>query len=389
MEGNSSKLKEELNNYLIEQRGEMARFLLALVNQNSGTFNKSGVDRVGQFIRENLEGNGLKVKIKRHKKFGDLLCFESRVNKDLPRLLISGHTDTVFEPLPKPVKAEIRGDVLYGPGSCDMKGGLAIAIYALKFLKSIGRLYNVDFILTPDEEQGSMAFRNFQERCYHKYDYALVLEGAGQRMEVCVERKGVGRVTLEVFGQAGHSGHKNTQTANAIAELCQKVVKILALIREDVGTTINAGIVSGGEKLNVVASYARAEFDVRYFDLAEMERIKTGLEAIEKETIIKGTKTKIKLEAFSPPMVASVRSLKLLKLARKVNLEWLGKKLGVARRGGGSDGNVISQQGVGVLDGLGILGRRIHTSAEEVYLPSIRDRILLLVGVILRCQDSG
>ena len=383
------ELLEELKNYLLANQTAIRRYFVALVEQNSGTFNKEGVDRVGQIIKENLRNTDLKVTTRYHRKFGNLLYFRSAFKKGLPRLLISGHTDTVFEPSSGMSRVEIINDFLRGSGSCDMKGGLVVATYALKLLGKIGQLFNVDLLLTPDEEQGSKAFRRLQNVIYRKYDYAIVLEGAGQKMEACVERKGVGKIVLDVFGRAGHSGHKNIKAANAIEEICQKIPRIVALGRGEAGTTINVGTVSGGEKLNVVASHARAEFDVRYFDFTEVDRIRKSLNLIEKDVVIKGTKTKVRLEAFSPPMIANAKSLELLHVAQKVNQTLFGKDLGVGRRGGGSDGNIISQQSVGVLDGLGILGKYIHTSEEEAYLPSINDRVLLLVGVVLKCQNNS
>src|SRR5258708_1868687 len=125
---------------------------------------------------------GMKLRRFTHNQRGDLFVLESPVIEPrIPRLLISGHLDTVFEPHSGFTTLNDSEDYLHGPGVLDMKGGLVIAISALCRVTRAGQSLpaNIGVILSPDEEIGSIAHSSILAKLYGAYDFGLILKGAG------------------------------------------------------------------------------------------------------------------------------------------------------------------------------------------------------------------
>jgi glutamate carboxypeptidase len=184
------------------------------------------------------------------------------------RLLILGHTDTVW-PLGTlaSMPVERRDGALHGPGVYDMKAGLVIGLQALRALGPALEA-SVVFLLTSDEEVGSATSRTLIETEARAAEAVLVLEPALEHTEppmggVKLGRKGVGEFRVEVTGVPAHAGLEPEKGASAIQELARQLIAIEALARPDRGTTLNAGVIAGGTRGNVVAEHAWAALDVR------------------------------------------------------------------------------------------------------------------------------
>src|SRR3954453_1277832 len=102
----------------------MIDLLRRIVNIDSGSYNKAGVDAVGAELRENLARSGIACEIIPHPRFGDCMRAVIRgtgAQSNRPVVLM-GHQDTVF---PDGTAAErpfrVEGDLAYGPGVADMK----------------------------------------------------------------------------------------------------------------------------------------------------------------------------------------------------------------------------------------------------------------------------
>jgi glutamate carboxypeptidase len=250
-----------------------------LAATNSGTMNKAGVDSVGRRISGAFEQLGLVCTRYHHKMLGDLLYLRSsKKDTATKRVLISGHLDTVFEPESGFTEVSETASSLYGPGVNDMKSGLVIALRALRMLRDkYGELANVGVLLSPDEEVGSKAHRKRMLQIAKNYHIGLVLEGVGNDWQLCDQRKGVAEIYIETYGEAGHSGHWGNRRINAIDTLARLITEVVSLADLERGTTINAGIVQGGGKINIVADHAFACFDVRYTQHDELDRVKRAL----------------------------------------------------------------------------------------------------------------
>jgi glutamate carboxypeptidase len=140
----------------------MLAALERMVNTDGGSYDKAGVDAVGQQVREFLEGQGIVVEAVQGERHGD--CLRAFVGSDVapagnaPRnIVLMGHRDTVFpkgEPERRPFR--IEGARAYGPGVSDMKSGIVLNMFMLAaFHKFGGAPGPMVGLFTGDEEIGS------------------------------------------------------------------------------------------------------------------------------------------------------------------------------------------------------------------------------------------
>ncbi|HET8647914.1 MAG TPA: M20/M25/M40 family metallo-hydrolase, partial [Vicinamibacteria bacterium] len=141
-----------------EQQAAMESLLRELVEIESPSSDADGVARLARRLADELRACGLDPALVPVNGAGPLLT-ASGGGAGAPVMLL-GHLDTVW-PLgtlrTRPLRRQ--GDALYGPGTFDMKGGLVVALFALRALLAAGQRPSVLFFLTPLEEVGADAYR--------------------------------------------------------------------------------------------------------------------------------------------------------------------------------------------------------------------------------------
>jgi len=350
--------------------------LRSMASINSGTLNAHGVNAVGEIMADHLIPLGFRLRRYKDDKVGDLFYFSTPTKKSIPKLLISGHLDTVFEL--ESGFLDVRGDqnYLYGPGVNDMKGGLVIALRALRQARRQEKLYNLGVLLSPDEELGSPAHASRMRSLAKGYDFGLVLEGVGKKWELCNERRGIAILTLKTLGQAGHSGHWVQKRVNAIDVMAQLITDIVSLADTAKGTTINTGLIKGGSKINIVAYQAEAQFDIRYSSATDFKRVCKKIQLLSQ-----ACGAKYKIDALFPPMATTEQTKSFMKIIEKAGKK-IGRNVTFESRGSASDGNWLSACGLGVIDGLGAKGYDHHTTKERMDKRSIVKQANLITAII-------
>jgi glutamate carboxypeptidase len=128
--------------------------LQSIIEINSWTKNKEGVDRNGEIFAFWMEALDYKLTRYPREEIGDHLHLTSS-HREGKKLLLLGHLDTVFPPDTFENFTEDE-EWIYGPGVCDMKGGNYVALQALRnAYQKYGEIHNIDFLLVSDEETGS------------------------------------------------------------------------------------------------------------------------------------------------------------------------------------------------------------------------------------------
>lgn len=238
--------QRQATNWLSGQFEAMEALLQRLVDTDSNSYDKAGVDAVGDLLTAQLQADGISVERIPVEGFGDVLLAELPGGPGKPVLLL-GHRDTVF---PKGTTAT-RGytndsELAYGPGVADMKGGLVLNCFALKALKRIGPLpFPVQILYTGDEEIGSASARVHIEKYARQARAVLNPEPGRASGNVVSARKGGATLIIEVSGRAAHSGVNHADGASAIQALAHKVIKLHALTDYAAGITTNVGLISG------------------------------------------------------------------------------------------------------------------------------------------------
>ena len=373
-----------LMRWLRPREASMTRLLERLVRAESPSDDKASVDRLGRIVAAEWRRRGAAVTFFKQKKRGDHVRAELNLSsgKRAGQILVLGHLDTVYGlgTLAKTPFQVSRGRA-FGPGTFDMKGGLAIALFAVDALLATGRVCEnrIVFLWTSDEEIGSESSRRVIEREARRSDAALVLEpAAGPQGNVKTGRKGVGEIELTAIGRAAHAGLNPQDGINAIEEIALQIAKISRWNDSASGITVNPGTIEGGTRTNVIPEQARVVVDVRASHAAGMRALERKFHALR--PMLRGAKLEIR-GGFSRPPMESRNNTALFAAARKLAGQ-MGITLGEAFVGGGSDGNFTAALGVRTLDGLGAVGDGAHSPNEHVLIRALPERAALLAGLL-------
>lgn len=376
--------------YLESKLPEMKNLLEQLVNIDSGSFHKEGVDKVGTVIRKQFEDLGMNVKVHRESKYGNHLEI-MHDHDSQPKIIIIAHMDTVFpvgEVKKRPYK--VIGNKAYGPGVSDEKASHVAVLYALKALKASGSdaYKNVHIIFNSDEEIGSPTSKAIIKEAAKQKDYSLVVESGRPNDGIVTERKGVGCFVFEVKGKSAHAGVEPESGRSAIEELAHKIIKLQKLNDYERGLSVNVGLIEGGISTNTIPSNATAHVDVRVKNMKQAEEITSKINEIAHEEYVSGTETKLSGKIDRPPMEKVEGTEELLHIIRSVGEE-LGMSIREVSSGGGSDASYTSTEGVPTVDGMGPLGEFSHSETNEyVDLSSLSKRTALLALTIERLSRA-
>jgi len=351
--------------------------LKKIVEINSYTKNKIGVDRIGAVFKEWLLPLGFEIEVFKRELIGDHLLFKSKdTSKD--KILLLGHLDTVFAPNTfEDFKEDDRW--VYGPGVCDMKGGLIVAYEALgSVYKKFGKISNIDFLMVSDEETGSDDSKFITQKIAKNYQYCFVFEAAGKNLEVVTARKGVGTFKLKIEGKAAHAGVRYKEGINANLEAAHKLIELTKLTNLDIQTTLNVGKITGGIGANTISPHCELLFEIRYTKDSERDRLLSSMKEITNHSFVKGTKSTLSGLIQRDVMQENKEQKKLINLMQKI----IQNKILTEHRGGVSDANHTASQGVITLDGLGPFGDGDHTPNERALKSSFEQRIDMMSKVL-------
>jgi len=238
----------------------------------------------------------------------------------------------------------------------------------------------VVFLWTSDEEIGSETSRRVIEREARKSDAVLVLEPSlGHEGRLKTERKGVGSAEVIVTGRAAHAGIEPEKGVNAVHELALQIARLMKMNDARRGITVQATVVEGGTTSNVVPARARAVVDIRFARARDARAISRRLAGMR--PILRGARVEVRVGGMRPPLERSAGVSRLFRVAQGLMRE-VGRSLGEAATGGGSDGNFTAALGVPTLDGLGVVGDGAHSVREHAVIREFAVRAALIAGLI-------
>jgi glutamate carboxypeptidase len=364
---------------------EMLSTLQRLALAESPSLEKAPADRCCDLLAAEWHKRGASVERIAQKQRGDQLRITWWPQKSRPagQFLVLGHYDTVYASgtLAK-MPFRVSGGKAYGPGVFDMKAGLVQALFALETLQQTDAplTRRLVFLWTSDEEIGSDASRKLIETEARRSDAVFVLEPSlGPKGLIKTARKGVGEAELIVHGRASHAGLAPQEGVNAIHELARQLQRIQKWNDLRRGVTVNADVIEGGTRVNVIAERARAVLDLRALRVADMRRVERRLHALR--PILYGAKLEVR-GGFNRAPLERKFSAALFTKAKSLAAE-MGLSLGECTAGGGSDGNLTAAVGVPTLDGLGAVGHGAHSQDEHILINTMPVRAALLAALLL------
>ena len=238
-------------------------------------------DDIVTYIKSYFESHGIEVHLDAHEDGERFNLFASIGPATDGGILLSGHLDVVpANPASwsrDPFVLYKENERLYGRGTVDMKGFLAIVLAMVPAFQDAAADLKmpIHFAFTFDEEVGSFGAAQMPtmlEKMGVKPAIALIGEPTG--MKPFIGHKGGLELIAELRGTAGHAsdprGKVNTlyYAARLISHLEEKAKILAANPSEQTPfdppyTTISVGHIEGGEARNIIADKCRFLWEIR------------------------------------------------------------------------------------------------------------------------------
>ena len=388
----------QITAWLASQRQAMTDLLRDMVDIDSGSYNKSGIDAVGAVVERFFASQGIETVRVPQSKHGD--CIRAIVPSagQVPgtatnaggNIVLMGHRDTVFpdgETQRRPFT--IKGNIAYGPGVADMKAGLVMNAFILaafhKFNAAPGPMVG---LFTGDEEIGSPEGRPVIEAEARGARVVFNSEPGRVSGNVVTGRKGGVFSAFRITGKAAHSGGNFSDGISAIEELARKIQALHALTDLDRGITVNVGLVSGGQSVNTVAPWAEGQIDLRYITPADRDDIMAKITAIIATAQIPGTRAELTIKGEFLPLNQTPSAKRLFDLYVGAAAE-TGFKTDGEFTGGCADSGFTAAQGTPTICAVGPVGGKAHSPDEFLDLDSLVPRAQACARAIMGLDKAG
>ena len=377
---------DAIASWLASQREAMLALLEEVVNVDSGSYDKAGVDAVGERFRRFFAEHGIETSVIPNESFGDAIKAQvpgaGGSNKPI---VLMGHRDTVFskgEAARRPFR--IADGRAYGPGAADMKAGLVMNAFVLAaYQKFGGAPAPLVGLITSDEEIGSPACRPIIEDTAKEARAVLNSEPGRPSGNVVTGRKGGVFMRMEVFGKAAHSGANFEQGASAIGELAHKIVALHAITDIPRGTTVNVGLIAGGQSVNTVAPQAECQIDLRYVAPPDRADAMARIAEIASRATVPGATARLEIKGEFKPLVQDEASKALFEIYRAA-MKDVGREVDGEFTGGCADSGFTASVGCPTLCAVGPVGGRAHSPEEYLEVESLVPRAQAMALTIAR-----
>ena len=243
----------------------------------SGEDNSSLIDYCDNILKK-LGATSFRTYDDEEKRVNLFATLKTKNSNGKKPIILSGHTDVV--PVSKgwstdPFIATVKGEKLYGRGSCDMKGFIACALaYAPIYSKSnLDR--DIHFSFTFDEEtacQGAPIL--IEELKKRKIKDGICIIGEPTNMKIIDAHKGCFEYTTYFKGLAGHSSapHKGVSAVEYASRYVNKLIELREKLKERAPkdsifdpphSTLSIGGIFGGIAHNVIADKCHVNWETR------------------------------------------------------------------------------------------------------------------------------
>ncbi|PNU05942.1 hydrolase [Novosphingobium guangzhouense] len=303
------------------------------------------------------------------------------------RVILTGHMDTVY-PHDHPFQTctWLDADTVNGPGTADMKGGLALMLAGLSAFERGMPMLGYDVLINSDEETGSLSSAALIAQLAQGKLAALTYEPGLPDGSMARARPGSGNYAAVVTGRSAHAGRNPQDGRNALLAASDLALRLAAGIRD--GLTINPARIEGGAPNNTVPDLAILHFNLRPRspELAQIARVLVD-EAVAQVSAAHDVHIHLHGHVSRPPKPITPRTEALFGLVSKAAAD-LGQPMRWQDTGGVCDGNNIAACGVPVLDTMGALGGSIH-SPQEFMIASSLDARARLTALVMHRLDRG
>ena len=308
------------------------------------------------------------------------------------RVLLTGHMDTVFAvDHPFQTTRWLDATTLNGPGTADMKGGIAVMLAALAAVEASPFASRIgwEVVVNSDEEVSSLGSGALLADAARRCHLGLTYEPALPDGTLAGGRKGSGNFSAVVRGRAAHAGREIEKGRNALLAAADLALRLAALMRSHPGVSVNPARIDGGGPNNIVPDLAVLRFNVRPTTPAEQVEVAAAIDAaIAGVAALHEVEISLDGSFARPPKPLDANQLRLFELVRDCGRD-LDLPIAWRDTGGVCDGNNLAATGLAVVDTLGPRGGAIHSSDEYLCSDSLVERAQLSALLLMRVAQSG
>lgn len=366
---------------------EMLAGLKPWIETESPTFDAVAVNRMMDLVQHELAALGARVeRIPGRMGIGDSVrATMPHPNAGQGGILLLGHLDTVH-PIGTLEKLPFRrdGNLCYGPGILDMKGGNYVFLDALRKLLAAGVTtpLPVTVLFTPDEEIGTPLTRELIETEAKRHKYILVPEPAHRNGGAVIGRYAIARFNLQTRGKPSHAGWALADGRSAIAEMAKAVAQIEGMTTDD--CTFSVGVFNAGQWVNCVSSVCDAEVLTMAKTQELLDEGVAKMMAFNSDDgdVVMEVRRGVTRPVWEPNQPGTMAMLSIAQeIAGEIGFEMTGSSAG-----GGSDGNFTGFLGLPTLDSIGVRGKALHTLNEHIEVDSLVERGRLAAALYCRLE---
>lgn len=378
--------------------------LKALVEIESGSTNRAGLDKLSTLIGERLKAMGGEVQ------YVEPVAADVYRMEDTPetpesigravratfrgtgtkKILLIAHMDTVY---PAGMLAlqpwRVEGNKAFGLGVSDDKQGVAVILHTVAMLQALNvKDYGtLTVLINGDEEISSPASRKLMARAGAEHDAVMSFEASRTDSDkVALATSGIALATLTVKGRASHAGGAPERGVNALYELSHQLLQLRDLSVPSRGLKMNWTMSKAGVVRNMIPPGAQAWADIRLLKVSDLAGLETQIQQRIKNKLLPDSEVSVAIENRRPPLEATEASRALAVHAQRIYKE-LGKDLVVDPNpeGGGTDAAFAAlETKAPVIERFGLQGFGAHSSnAEYVLIDSIQPRLYLATRLVM------
>ncbi len=388
----SEELKTKVSNYIDSHRDEAVDFWRDLVNCEGQDGELDELMKTAGFLKEKMDEIGLNAEFI-EVGAGHAPIVTGVLNPEAPgkEMVFTGHYDTVF---PAGSRGKdpfyIEDGKAYGPGVCDMKGGITIAYFVVKALKEFGfKELPVRLFFLGDEEVNHHNGKAIDYIKEYTNDILVDFNMENRYLtgEICIGRKGCYEYIVRTHGVKAHPGHKYDFGRSAIEEMAYKVIGLNGCTPKDPDRefSVSVGTIHGGIGANVIPDFCECLIDVRIKSFAALEECERRMREVCSKTVIEGTSTELILKDPMPPFETTPQVMEAFNAVKAVS-EAIGSNVsGTVFAGGASDAAHINK-GTKVVCQCGVRGDFTHNEKEYALVESLYEGIELFIFVALNYE---
>lgn len=316
-----------------------------------------------------------------------------RVKGESPRrMAFIMHIDTVSNN----TEYRIEDDKFIGAGCADNKASIALILTLLQSakFKEITKFYTLDFIISPNEELGSLGHHKSFKYLSSDLDYAIGLEPSPKDGHIISSRNGNRWYDIHFSGISSHSGRLDDPSLNSCHEASLFIGKLIEHFSFSEDYRINVGHFSTNTSgFNTVPDSTSIKLDTRFKKHQYAGLIDEKInELLNKNTIRCHKTSQTSLKSFiiaddCPPMEMKPLASLDYEIFNNIFSKFEHTPLTFTHSGGAADINYFNAR-FALLDGLGPLGGKMHTKDEFMMISSLENRIFLLNDLIEKLGNA-